>query len=151
MVEYFGDGDECHMAFHFPVMPRLYMAIATGDATPVIDILAATPPIPESCQWAVYLRNHDELTLEMVGERSGRSCTPRTLPTRRCAEPGHPPPPGTAARWRLAKIEVTHGCSCRCREPDPYYGDEIGMGDEYLLEDRDGCGPRCSGRLGSAG
>src|SRR5215471_3794389 len=63
---YFGQGDECHMAFHFPLMPRLFMAIHTEDRLPVVDIMAQTPPIPESCQWALFLRNHDELTLEMV-------------------------------------------------------------------------------------
>ncbi len=65
-VEYFGDGDECHMAFHFPVMPRMFMAIRMEDRFPIVDILAQTPPIPENAQWALFLRNHDELTLEMV-------------------------------------------------------------------------------------
>src|SRR4029077_14377495 len=63
--EYFGEGDECHMAFHFPLMPRMYMAIAREDRFPISDIMRQTPPIPETCQWAVFLRNHDELTLEM--------------------------------------------------------------------------------------
>ncbi len=65
-VHYFGQGDECHMAFHFPLMPRLFMAIHMEDRFPLIDILNQTPAIPESCQWAMFLRNHDELTLEMV-------------------------------------------------------------------------------------
>src|SRR5437762_10236340 len=65
-LPYFGDGDECHMAFHFPVMPRMYMALAQEDRFPIVDIMAQTPAIPESCQWALFLRNHDELTLEMV-------------------------------------------------------------------------------------
>ncbi len=65
-VAYFGDGDECHMAFHFPLMPRLFMAVRMEDRFPIIDILAQTPPIPDDCQWAIFLRNHDELTLEMV-------------------------------------------------------------------------------------
>jgi maltose alpha-D-glucosyltransferase/alpha-amylase len=65
---YFGRGDECHMAFHFPLMPRLFMALHSEDRFPIIDILAQTPPIPETCQWALFLRNHDELTLEMVTE-----------------------------------------------------------------------------------
>ena len=65
-VAYFGDGDECHMAFHFPLMPRLFMAIHMEDRFPIIDILEQTPPIPDNCQWALFLRNHDELTLEMV-------------------------------------------------------------------------------------
>ena len=65
-VAYFGDGDECHMAFHFPLMPRLFMALRLEDRLPIIDILTQTPAIPETCQWAIFLRNHDELTLEMV-------------------------------------------------------------------------------------
>ena len=64
--EYFGDGDECHMAYHFPLMPRMYMAIAQEDRHPVVEIMQQTPDIPENCQWAIFLRNHDELTLEMV-------------------------------------------------------------------------------------
>ncbi len=64
--EYFGDGDECHMAYHFPLMPRIYMAIAQEDRYPIIEIMQQTPDIPDSCQWAIFLRNHDELTLEMV-------------------------------------------------------------------------------------
>ena len=66
VVEYFGDGDECHMAFHFPVMPRMFMALRREDATPILEILARTPEIPDNCQWGLFLRNHDELTLEMV-------------------------------------------------------------------------------------
>jgi hypothetical protein len=65
-VAYFGDGDECHMAFHFPLMPRLFMALHMEDRFPIVDILQQTPAIPENCQWAMFLRNHDELTLEMV-------------------------------------------------------------------------------------
>ena len=63
---YFGDGDECHMAFHFPLMPRMFMAIAEEDRYPIFDIMRQTPAIPANCQWAIFLRNHDELTLEMV-------------------------------------------------------------------------------------
>ena len=140
VVEYFGDGDECHMAFHFPVMPRLYMAIATGDATPVVDILAATPPIPDSCQWGIFLRNHDELTLEMVSEeeRAFMYATYAPDPAMR---------KNMGIRRRLAplldgdrrKIELMHGLLLSLPgSPILYYGDEIGMGDEYLLEDRDG-------------
>ena len=66
VVEYFGDGDECHMAFHFPVMPRMFMALRREDATPIFEILERTPAIPDNCQWGLFLRNHDELTLEMV-------------------------------------------------------------------------------------
>src|SRR5206468_5531243 len=67
-VAYFGNGDECHMAFHFPVMPRMFMALRMENRFPLIDILAQTPVIPENCQWALFLRNHDELTLEMVAD-----------------------------------------------------------------------------------
>ena len=63
---YFGDGDECHMAFHFPVMPRIYMALRQEDRLPIVDIMKQTPDIPDTCQWGLFLRNHDELTLEMV-------------------------------------------------------------------------------------
>jgi len=67
--DYFGDGDECHMAYHFPLMPRMYMAIAQEDRHPIVEIMEQTPDIPENCQWAIFLRNHDELTLEMVTSR----------------------------------------------------------------------------------
>ena len=66
---YFGDGDECHMGFHFPLMPRMYMAVAQEDRHPITDIMRQTPEIPENCQWAIFLRNHDELTLEMVTDK----------------------------------------------------------------------------------
>ena len=66
VVEYFGDGDECHMAFHFPVMPRMFMSVRREDATPIYEILDRTPAIPDNAQWGLFLRNHDELTLEMV-------------------------------------------------------------------------------------
>src|SRR3546814_18760882 len=66
---YFGEGDECHMAFHFPLKPRIYMALAQEDRHPITDIMYQTPEIPENCQWAIFLRNHDELTLEMVTDR----------------------------------------------------------------------------------
>src|SRR6476661_4901601 len=66
VIPYFGDGDECHMAFHFPLMPRMFMALRKEDRTPIVDILKITPDIPENCQWGLFLRNHDELTLEMV-------------------------------------------------------------------------------------
>jgi maltose alpha-D-glucosyltransferase/alpha-amylase len=69
VLEYFGDSDECHMCYHFPLMPRIYMAVAQEDRAPITDIMRQTPPIPENCQWAVFLRNHDELTLEMVTDR----------------------------------------------------------------------------------
>ena len=66
VLPYFGDGDECHMAFHFPLMPRIFMASRAGRQAPIVEIMHQTPEIPESCQWAIFLRNHDELTLEMV-------------------------------------------------------------------------------------
>ena len=69
---YFGNGDQCHMAFHFPLMPRIFMAARMEDRFPIIDIFDQTPPTPESCQWALFLRNHDELTLEMVSDASSR-------------------------------------------------------------------------------
>jgi maltose alpha-D-glucosyltransferase/alpha-amylase len=68
VIHYFGDGDECHMAFQFPVMPRLFMAIRREDSTPIVDVLEQTPPIPDNAQWGLFLRNHDELTLEMVSD-----------------------------------------------------------------------------------
>ena len=83
VVDYFGDGDECHMAFQFPVMPRLFMSIRREDARPIVDILEQTPPIPENAQWGLFLRNHDELTLEMVTEEErDYMWTPSTRPTR---------------------------------------------------------------------
>ena len=96
---YFGDGDECHMAFHFPLMPRMYMALAQEDRHPITDIMRQTPEIPDPCQWAIFLRNHDELTLEMVTDRGAR------LPLAHlCHGPPRPhqsrhPPPARAAAW----------------------------------------------------
>jgi maltose alpha-D-glucosyltransferase/alpha-amylase len=69
LLPYFADGDECHMAFHFPLMPRIFMAVAQEDRHPIVEIIHQTPEIPENCQWAIFLRNHDELTLEMVTDR----------------------------------------------------------------------------------
>ncbi|MBT8214389.1 MAG: maltose alpha-D-glucosyltransferase [Acidimicrobiia bacterium] len=140
VVEYFGDGDECHMAFHFPVMPRLFMAVATGDATPIVDILARTPAIPDDAQWGIFLRNHDELTLEMVTEeeRAFLYETYAPEPTMR---------KNVGIRRRLApllggdrrKIELLTGLLLSLPgSPFLYYGDEIGMGDIHTLEDRDG-------------
>ncbi|RPI29977.1 MAG: maltose alpha-D-glucosyltransferase [Chloroflexota bacterium] len=137
---YLGDGDEFHMAFHFPVMPRIYMALATADRTPVVEILAATPPIPENCQWCTFLRNHDELTLEMVTpeERQFMWNTYAPLPRMRL---------NLGIRRRLApllggdrrKIELLDSILFTLPgSPIVYYGDEIGMGDSIWLEDRDG-------------
>ncbi len=140
VVEYFGDGDECHMAFHFPVMPRLYMALAKEDATSVRDILALTPPVPEGCQWGIFLRNHDELTLEMVTPEE------RDFMWERYAPDPHMKL-NLGIRRRLAplvdgdraRIELLHGLLLSLPgSPILYYGDELGMGDEVLLPDRDG-------------
>ena len=139
-IAYFGDGDECHMAFHFPVMPRLYMAVRMEDRFPVIDILEQTPPIPESCQWAVFLRNHDELTLEMVTDED-RDYMYRVYaqdPRARI---------NLGIRRRLApllgndrrRIELMNGLLFSLPgSPVVYYGDEIGMGDNFYLGDRNG-------------
>ncbi len=137
---YFGDGDECHMAFHFPLMPRLYMALRMEDRFPVVDIMEQTPQIPENCQWAIFLRNHDELTLEMVSdeERDYMYKTFAKDPRKRV---------NVGIRRRLFPL---FGGDTRTIEllnfllfsmpgtPIVYYGDEIGMGDNYYLGDRDG-------------
>jgi maltose alpha-D-glucosyltransferase/alpha-amylase len=137
---YFGDGDECHMAFHFPVMPRMYMSLRKEDRTPVVDIMRQTPTIPESCQWAIFLRNHDELTLEMVTDEERdymyreyardprmrinvgirRRLSPLMEGGRRQME---------AMNAMLMSLPGT---------PIIYYGDEIGMGDNIYLGDRNG-------------
>ena len=137
---YFGDGDECHMNYNFPVMPRLYMAIAKEDRSSIIDILEQTPDIPEQCQWAMFLRNHDELTLEMVTEEE-RDYMWRVY---------SPDPRGYSnlgIRRRLAplvendrrRIELLNSLLLSMPgTPVLYYGDEIGMGDDFTLHDRDG-------------
>jgi maltose alpha-D-glucosyltransferase / alpha-amylase len=137
---YFGDGDECHMNFHFPLMPRLFMAVGLEERYPIIDILRMTPPIPDSCQWAIFLRNHDELTLEMVTDED------RDFMYRIYAQ-------DTRARINLgirrrlapllendrAKIELLTGLLLSLPgTPVLYYGDEIGMGDNIYLGDRHG-------------
>ncbi len=138
--EYFGDGDECHMAFHFPLMPRMYMAIAREDRFPISDIMRQTPPIPETCQWAVFLRNHDELTLEMVTD-SERDYLWQTYAADRRARIN------LGIRRRLApllerdrrRIELMNSLLLSMPgTPVIYYGDEIGMGDNIHLGDRDG-------------
>ncbi len=139
-AEYFGDGDECHMAFHFPLMPRLFMAIQMEDRFPIIDILQQTPEIPEGCQWALFLRNHDELTLEMVTDEE-RDYMYRVYAHEREARIN------LGIRRRLApllgndrpKIELMNGLLLSLPgTPVIYYGDEIGMGDNIYLGDRDG-------------
>lgn len=139
-IAYFGDGDECHMAFHFPLMPRLFMALRMEDRFPIADILEQTPAIPEACQWAVFLRNHDELTLEMVTDED-RDYMYRFYaqdPQMRL---------NLGIRRRLApllenhrgKIELMNGLLFSLPgAPVIYYGDEIGMGDNIYLGDRNG-------------
>jgi maltose alpha-D-glucosyltransferase / alpha-amylase len=138
--EYFGEGDECHMAFHFPLMPRMYMAIAREDRFPVSDILRQTPPIPENCQWAIFLRNHDELTLEMVTD-SERDYLWQTYAADRRARLN------LGIRRRLApllerdrrRVELMNSLLLSMPgTPVIYYGDEIGMGDNIHLGDRNG-------------
>jgi maltose alpha-D-glucosyltransferase/alpha-amylase len=139
-VAYFGDGDECHMSFHFPIMPRLYLALRTEERYPIVDILDQTPPIPDSCQWAMFLRNHDELTLEMVTEEE------REL-MRRAYAPEKPMRINLGIRRRLAPllngdrraIELMNALLFSMPgTPIIYYGDEIGMGDNVYLGDRNG-------------
>ena len=136
---YFGDGDECHMNFHFPVMPRMFMAVQLENRFPIIDILDQTPEIPDTCQWAVFLRNHDELTLEMVTDED-RDYMYRMY----AADPKARINLGI--RRRLAplmklrrKVELMNGLLFSLPgTPVLYYGDEIGMGDNIYLGDRDG-------------
>ena len=137
---YFGEGDECHMAFHFPLMPRMYMAIAQEDRHPITDIMRQTPEIPDNCQWAIFLRNHDELTLEMVTEREREYLWNTYAADRRARI-------NLGIRRRLAplmendrrKIELMNGLLFSMPgTPTVYYGDEIGMGDNIYLGDRDG-------------
>ncbi|WP_426955842.1 maltose alpha-D-glucosyltransferase [Muricoccus radiodurans] len=138
--QYFGEGDECHMAFHFPLMPRMYMAIAQEDRFPITDILRQTPDIPDGCQWAIFLRNHDELTLEMVTDKE-RDYLWNTYAADRRARIN------LGIRRRLApllerdrrRIELMNGLLLSMPgTPVIYYGDEIGMGDNIYLGDRDG-------------
>ena len=138
--EYFGDGDECHMSFHFPLMPRMYMAIAQEDRFPISDILRQTPEIPANCQWAIFLRNHDELTLEMVTDKE-RDLLWQTYAADRRARLN------LGIRRRLApllehdrnRIELMNMLLLSMPgTPVIYYGDELGMGDNFHLGDRDG-------------
>ena len=139
-VAYFGQGDECHMAFHFPVMPRLFMAMHMEDRFPVVDILDQTPAVPANCQWALFLRNHDELTLEMVTDEE-RDYMYRAYAHDRQARVN------LGIRRRLApllgnnrrRIELMNGLLFSLPgTPVIYYGDEIGMGDNIYLGDRNG-------------
>ena len=137
---YFGDGDECHMAFHFPLMPRIYMALRQEDRLPITDIIAQTPAIPDTCQWGLFLRNHDELTLEMVtnDERDYMYLAYSADPRMRI---------NLGIRRRLAplvdnnrrRIELLNSLLLSFPgTPILYYGDEIGMGDNIYLGDRNG-------------
>jgi maltose alpha-D-glucosyltransferase/alpha-amylase len=137
---YFGAGDECHMNFHFPIMPRMFMAIHMEDRFPILDILAQTPQIPANCQWALFLRNHDELTLEMVTDEE------RDYMYRAYAH-ANEMRINLGIRRRLAplvgndrrKMELLHGLLFSLPgTPVLYYGDEIGMGDNVFLGDRNG-------------
>ncbi|HEY6180101.1 MAG TPA: maltose alpha-D-glucosyltransferase, partial [Kofleriaceae bacterium] len=136
---YFGAGDECHMNFHFPLMPRMFMAVETEDSFPIVNILRRTPRIPETCQWATFLRNHDELTLEMVTDED-RDTMYRGYAAERAARIN------LGIRRRLApllgvrrKIELMTALLLSLPgTPVLYYGDEIGMGDNIYLGDRDG-------------
>ncbi|PTX43216.1 maltose alpha-D-glucosyltransferase/alpha-amylase [Christiangramia gaetbulicola] len=137
---YFGDGDECHMNYHFPIMPRMFMAVKMEDRYPIIDIIDQTPDIPENCQWGIFLRNHDELTLEMVTDEE-RDYMYKVYTKDPQAKIN------VGIRHRLAplldnnrsKIELMNMLLFSLPgTPIIYYGDEIGMGDNFYLGDRDG-------------
>ncbi len=137
---YFGDGDEFHMAFHFPIMPRIYMALRKSDVTPLVWIMDRTPPIPDNCQWCIFLRNHDELTLEMVTEEERQWMWQEYAPDPRMRL-------NLGIRRRLTplldndrrKIELVNSILFTMPgSPIIYYGDEIGMGDNIWLPDRNG-------------
>src|SRR5207244_3058218 len=141
-VTYFGSGkgDECHMAFHFPLMPRIFMSVRMEDRVPIVDILEQTPAIPETSQWALFLRNHDELTLEMVTDEE-RDYMYRVYASQAKARIN------LGIRRRLApllgndrkRIELLHLLLfSQPRTPVLYYGDELGMGDNIFLGDRNG-------------
>src|SRR5213083_1863827 len=138
---YFGKGDESHMSFHFPLMPRMFMGLQMEDRFPIIDIMEQTPPIPDNCQWAMFLRNHDELTLEMVTDEE-RDYMYRVYATDPHARIN------LGIRRRLAPLLVNSRRKIELLNillfsmpgtPLLYYGDEIGMGDNFYLGDRNGC------------
>jgi maltose alpha-D-glucosyltransferase/alpha-amylase len=138
--DYFSDGDECQMAYHFPLMPRMYMAIAQEDRHPIVDIMRQTPDIPENCQWAIFLRNHDELTLEMVTNKERDYMYQMYVADPRARV-------NVGIRRRLAplmdneidKIKLMNSLLLSMPgSPIIYYGDEIGMGDNFFLGDRNG-------------
>jgi maltose alpha-D-glucosyltransferase/alpha-amylase len=138
--DYFADGDECHMAYHFPLMPRMYMAIAQEDRHPIVEIIDQTPEIPDNCQWAIFLRNHDELTLEMVTSRERDYMYKMYAADSRARL-------NLGIRRRLAplmdndidRIKLMNSMLLSMPgSPIIYYGDEIGMGDNFYLGDRNG-------------
>lgn len=140
VVHYFGDGDEFHMGYHFPIMPRIYMALRQEDRRPIVEILERTPQIPANCQWGMFLRNHDELTLEMVTDEERDYLYNEYAKDRRMRL-------NVGIRRRLAplmdngrrRIELLHALLFSLPgSPFLYYGDEIGMGDNIYLGDRDG-------------
>jgi maltose alpha-D-glucosyltransferase/alpha-amylase len=140
VCDYFGAGDECHMAYHFPLMPRMYMAIALEDRHPIVDIMRQTPEIPETCQWAIFLRNHDELTLEMVTNKERDYMYEMYAADRRMRI-------NLGIRRRLAPLMDNNSDKIKLMNslllsmpgsPIIYYGDEIGMGDNIYLGDRNG-------------
>ena len=140
VVDYFGNGDECHMCFHFPLMPRMFMAVRKEQRHPITEILAQTPEIPEGCQWGIFLRNHDELTLEMVTDEdrdymySEYATDPRmklNLGIRRRLFPLLDNDEGLGELFHAMLFSMPGS-------PVMYYGDEIGMGDNIYLGDRDG-------------
>lgn len=141
LLPYFGDGDEFQMCFHFPIMPRLYMALKRGDKTPIIDILARTPAIPPGTQWMTFLRNHDELTLEMVTPEERQWMWEQYAPEPRMRlnmgirRRQAPLLDNDPRRWRLLNALFLSLPGA----PIIYYGDEIGMGDNIWLPDRHGC------------
>ena len=137
---YFGDGDECHMNYHFPIMPRMFMSIKMEDRFPIIDIIDQTPEIPENCQWGIFLRNHDELTLEMVTDEE-RDYMYKVYTKDPQAKIN------VGIRHRLAPLLENNRSKIELMNvllfslpgtPIIYYGDEIGMGDNFYLGDRDG-------------
>lgn len=141
LMPYFGDGDEFQVCFHFPIMPRLFMALKSGDKTPIIDILSRTPPIPADCQWMTFLRNHDELTLEMVTPDERNWMWQQYAPDPRMRL-------NLGIRRRLAPLldnDKRRWLALNALflslpgAPIIYYGDEIGMGDNIWLPDRHGC------------
>ncbi|MGH8932077.1 MAG: maltose alpha-D-glucosyltransferase [Egibacteraceae bacterium] len=140
VVDYFGDGDECHMAFHFPVMPRMFMAARREEARPIVEILTHTPHIPDNCQWGIFLRNHDELTLEMVTDEERDymymeyARDPRMKMNVGIRRRLAPLLDNSRDLWRLFHVLLLSLPG----SPVMYYGDEIGMGDNIYLGDRDG-------------